>query len=85
MIGKALVLIRLGGISRYGENRMSGEIEILKIPPILKILILTNTRSRLGGISRYGKNRKSGEIEILKIPPILKILILTNTRKHGCN
>ena len=36
----------LGGISSYGEKRRLGESEILKIPPILKILILTKTRNR---------------------------------------
>jgi len=34
----------IGGISNRVEKRKSGEIEILKIPPILKILILTKTR-----------------------------------------
>ena len=33
--------IPLTGILGYGENGELGEIEILKIPPILKILILT--------------------------------------------
>ena len=39
---QALIRIRLGAISGYGENRNLDESEILKIPPILKILILTN-------------------------------------------
>ena len=41
---QALVRIRFGEISRCGEKRMQGETKILKIPPILKILILTKTR-----------------------------------------
>ena len=41
---QARVRIRLGGILGYSEKRKPGEIEILKIPPILKTLILTKTR-----------------------------------------
>ena len=43
---KRLIHIRIGGIFCYGEKRRLGEIEILKIPLILKILILTKTRSQ---------------------------------------
>ena len=43
---QALIRIRIGGIFCYGEKRGVGEIEILKIPLILKILILTKTRNQ---------------------------------------
>ena len=41
---QALIRIGLGWIFGYGEKRRLCESEILKIPPILKILILTKTR-----------------------------------------
>ena len=39
--GKRLFVFGFGGIFGYGERSGLGENEILKIPPSLKILILT--------------------------------------------
>ena len=68
---QALIHIRIGDISGYGEKRKPARNEILKIPPILKIPILTNTRNRrppqtlirirIGDISGYGEKRSLGE------------------------
>jgi len=43
---QALTSVRSGEIFRYSEKRKPGRNEILKIPPILKILILTKTRNQ---------------------------------------
>ena len=43
--GQALIRIRFGWVFGCGEKRERSESEILKIPPILKILILTKARS----------------------------------------
>ena len=45
-VWQALVYIPRGGIFGYGEKRDFGRSEILKIPQILKILILTKPRGR---------------------------------------
>ena len=47
-----LIRNHLDRFSCYGENRNLGDNEILKIPPILKILILTNTRNPKPSMNR---------------------------------
>ena len=48
MIGERSSIFVLAGFHCYGEKRNPGESKILKIPQILKILILTKARDSLG-------------------------------------
>ena len=72
---QALTRICIGGISGCGEKRRLGEIEILKIPRILKILILTKTMGwRNKSITRNQARlrrrdaRRSAYFPITKLP-----------------
>ena len=56
---RALARIRLGGISGYGKSA-SWASEILKIPLILKILILTKARGRPNRARRPPDSRLRG-------------------------
>ena len=60
---QALIRISLGGISDYGEKREMGETEILKIPPILQILILT--KPQLGGNPLDSRFRGNDGVEVI--------------------